>query len=284
LELPHDSSSLKSSVYFAIRGKIALYYFVVLDTILPLNWPLFCLGWKIDTISLISECSCTLCPNVENFYPNNGQFFRVWDATTSPASSCCTLMPRTVSRGRSLNVCELRSWSMRWVSQLSECCRGSKCSVLCFWSVNSSKKDCTTLSMDKMLDASAKCRYVTIKFVIWAPGSLTRRVNIKKHTNVLFSRPLSFTQVDEFSPGSCLAHSSCLAQFAGMTLLDYLVYQYLLLKYLYLFKVNKLCLRQINHLNSIRLNFHLDIQWTLNVSFSKRAENAYTEQAKDILC
>ena len=33
-----------------------------------------------------------LCPNVENFCPNNGQFFSVGDATASPASPCRTLM------------------------------------------------------------------------------------------------------------------------------------------------------------------------------------------------
>jgi len=33
-----------------------------------------------------------LCPNFENFCPNNGQFFSVGDATASPASSCRALM------------------------------------------------------------------------------------------------------------------------------------------------------------------------------------------------
>jgi len=47
MELPLDSSSLKSSVYFAIRGKkngkIVSDYFAVLSIILPLIWLLFCL-------------------------------------------------------------------------------------------------------------------------------------------------------------------------------------------------------------------------------------------------
>jgi len=63
-------------------------------------WPLFCrwsgyyfiLVCKIDTISLTCECSYILCPNFENFRPNNGQFFSVGDATASPASQCHTLM------------------------------------------------------------------------------------------------------------------------------------------------------------------------------------------------
>jgi len=62
------------------------------QTILPF-WLLFCcwfgyylaLVWKIDTTSLICECSCILCPNFENFCPNNGQFFSVGDATASPS-------------------------------------------------------------------------------------------------------------------------------------------------------------------------------------------------------
>ena len=69
------------------------------QTILPF-WLLFCrwfgyyfaLVWKIDTTSLTCECSCMLCPNFENFCPNNGQFFSVGDATASPASPCRTLM------------------------------------------------------------------------------------------------------------------------------------------------------------------------------------------------
>jgi len=86
LELPHDSNSLKGSVYFAIRGKKEWQkvweYFAVLAIIQLLTWLLFCLSLeKIDTISLTCECSCILCPNFENFCPNNGQFFSTGDAT-----------------------------------------------------------------------------------------------------------------------------------------------------------------------------------------------------------
>jgi len=45
---------------------------------------------KIDTASLKCERSCIICPNVQNFCPNNGQFSSVGDATASP---CRTLMP-----------------------------------------------------------------------------------------------------------------------------------------------------------------------------------------------
>jgi len=48
LELPHDSSSLKGSVCFAIRGKKEwknnLGLFAILAVILPLIWSLFCLN------------------------------------------------------------------------------------------------------------------------------------------------------------------------------------------------------------------------------------------------
>jgi len=37
----------------------------------------------IDTTSLTCECCCILCPNFENFCPNNGQIFSVGDATAS---------------------------------------------------------------------------------------------------------------------------------------------------------------------------------------------------------
>jgi len=47
---------------------------------------------EIDTASLTRECSCILCPNVEYFCTNNGQFFSFGDATASPASPCHTLM------------------------------------------------------------------------------------------------------------------------------------------------------------------------------------------------
>ena len=52
----------------------------------------FALVWKIDTTSLTCECSCILCPNFENLFLNNGQFFSIGDATASPASACRTLM------------------------------------------------------------------------------------------------------------------------------------------------------------------------------------------------
>jgi len=62
------------------------------------NLRLFCrfghcyaLVGKIDTISLTCECSCILCPNVENFCPNNSQFFSIGDATASPASHAIRL-------------------------------------------------------------------------------------------------------------------------------------------------------------------------------------------------
>jgi len=58
--------------------------------ILPF-WPCYALVGKIDTISLTCECSCILCPNVENFCPNNSQFFSIGDATASPASHAIRL-------------------------------------------------------------------------------------------------------------------------------------------------------------------------------------------------
>jgi len=72
------------------NGKIIWDYFAVLAIILPLIW--YHLVWKRDTTLLTREYSCTLCPNFENFCPNNGQFFSVGDATTSPASPCHTRM------------------------------------------------------------------------------------------------------------------------------------------------------------------------------------------------
>ena len=47
---------------------------------------------KIDTTPLKREHSCIICPNVENFCPNNSHFSRVGDVTASPASPCRTLM------------------------------------------------------------------------------------------------------------------------------------------------------------------------------------------------
>jgi len=77
LELPHDSSTLKGSVYFAIRGKKelqnSLRLFLVLAIVLPLIY-YFASVWKIDTTSLTCECSCILCSNFENLCPNNAYF------------------------------------------------------------------------------------------------------------------------------------------------------------------------------------------------------------------
>jgi len=47
---------------------------------------------EIDTASLTREYSYILCPNFENFCPNNGQFFSFRDATAFPASPCHTHM------------------------------------------------------------------------------------------------------------------------------------------------------------------------------------------------
>jgi len=44
---------------------------------------------NLDTASIKYECSCRICPNVQNFCQNNGQFSSVGDATASP---CRTLM------------------------------------------------------------------------------------------------------------------------------------------------------------------------------------------------
>ena len=74
-------------------SKIVSDYFAVFPIILPLIWPLFCLSWENKHKSLTRECSCILCPNVENFCPNNGQFFSFGDATASAASPCRMLMP-----------------------------------------------------------------------------------------------------------------------------------------------------------------------------------------------
>ena len=77
------------------NGKIVSDYFAVLAIICSWFGYYFTLVWKIDTTSLACECSCILCPNFENFCPNNGQFFSVGDATASPASPCRTLMHET---------------------------------------------------------------------------------------------------------------------------------------------------------------------------------------------
>ena len=74
------------------NGKIVSDYFAVMGIILRWFGHYFALVGKIDTTSFTRECSCMLCPNVENFCPNNGQFFGFGDATASPASPCRTLM------------------------------------------------------------------------------------------------------------------------------------------------------------------------------------------------
>jgi len=79
-------------VYFAIgakNDKMVSDYFAVLAIILPLIWLLLCLSLENRHYLITCECSCILCPNFENFCPNNGQFFSVGDATASP---CCMLM------------------------------------------------------------------------------------------------------------------------------------------------------------------------------------------------
>jgi len=56
----------------------------------------FALVGKINTTSPTRECSCILCPNVEKFCPNNGQFFIFGDVTASPASPCHTIMRESI--------------------------------------------------------------------------------------------------------------------------------------------------------------------------------------------
>jgi len=73
------------------NDKIVSDYFAVLAIILPLIWLLFSLSLE-NRHYFTRECSGILCPNFENFCPNNGQFFSVGDATASPASPCCMLM------------------------------------------------------------------------------------------------------------------------------------------------------------------------------------------------
>jgi len=78
LELQHDSSSLKGNVYFAIKGKnpqnsLRLFFCLF-----------FALVGKMDNTSFTCECGCILCPNVENFCPNNGQFFSIFSCIPMP--------------------------------------------------------------------------------------------------------------------------------------------------------------------------------------------------------
>jgi len=51
---------------------------------------IICLSLENRHYLIACECSCTLCPNLENFFSNNGQFFSVGHATASP---CRMLMP-----------------------------------------------------------------------------------------------------------------------------------------------------------------------------------------------
>ena len=93
--------------------------------ILPFS-PLFCRWFghyfafvgKIDTTSLARECSCILCPNIEHFCPNNGQFFSFVDATASPASPCSMLMSE--SPNCSSVATGLDMWSKRKISAKSD--------------------------------------------------------------------------------------------------------------------------------------------------------------------
>jgi len=99
-------------------------------------WLIFChwFGYyfasveKINTTSLTRECSCILCPNVENFCPNNGHFFSVGDATASPASPCHTLVSysllkklRLIVTGSCNSSClERFMWDMFFKKEISE--------------------------------------------------------------------------------------------------------------------------------------------------------------------
>ena len=87
LELPHDSSSLKGSVYFAIRGKREWQ-----NSLRLLIWLLFCRNLQNRHCLITCECSCILCPNFQIFWTNNCQFFSIRDVTASPASPCHALM------------------------------------------------------------------------------------------------------------------------------------------------------------------------------------------------
>ena len=71
------------TVYFSVRGKK--------------EWQnnlskAFAVDGNTENTSLKCECSCIICPNVQNFCPKNGQFSMVGDVITSPASPCCTLI------------------------------------------------------------------------------------------------------------------------------------------------------------------------------------------------
>jgi len=77
------------------NGKRVFGYFAILAIILPLIWPLFCLSWENNTTTIICECSCIICPNVENVCPNNDKFYSVGNGIASPASPSHMLMSCT---------------------------------------------------------------------------------------------------------------------------------------------------------------------------------------------
>jgi len=103
------SSSLKGSVYFAIRGKKKYQNSLRLFCRLG---HCFALVGNIDTTSLTRECTCIL-------FPNNGQFFSFRDATASPASPCRTLMPLFIFCNVSHVVV---SGTYLWVASISPSC------------------------------------------------------------------------------------------------------------------------------------------------------------------
>jgi len=75
------------------NGKIVSDYFAVLAIILLL----FCVTLENRHYLITYECCCILCPNCENFCPNDGQFFSVGVVTACPASSCRTLMGASIN-------------------------------------------------------------------------------------------------------------------------------------------------------------------------------------------
>jgi len=96
LDFQHDSSSLKGSVDFAIRGRKewqnTLRFICHFDHDFALDLAIFALVGETDTTSLACEYSCILSPNAESFWPKSGQFFSFGDATTFAASLRPVLM------------------------------------------------------------------------------------------------------------------------------------------------------------------------------------------------
>ena len=81
----------------------------VLAIILTFIWLLFCLSLENRHYLITCERSCILCLNFENFFPNNGQFFSVGDATASLHSHAvhlCAPVPRTVRL--MMNLCKTK--------------------------------------------------------------------------------------------------------------------------------------------------------------------------------